>query len=139
MQDIFNSQEFAAAFARIFLGFLFFFQGFDAVFHIRMKNVVSTYRYDFDSMGIPPILTITAAWFTSLSELVCGALLVIGLFKYTALYLLGINMIVAAIGLGMGNPLWDLRHVLPRLALLLFLLVIPAEWDVLLLDKVLFP
>lgn len=120
--------EAAACIARIFLGFLFFFQGYDALFNIGIKKVISTYKYGFNSKGVPGILTTLAALFTTYTEFICGFLLIFGLFEIPALYLLGINLVVAALGFGLNNPLWDMRHVFPRLILLLFLLIIPLEW-----------
>jgi len=118
----------AATTARIFLGLLFFFQGYDAVFGIGMKQVKMTYREGFSGKHIPTALVDLAAWFTSLSEWVCGGLLIIGLFQVPALYVLGLNLLVAATGFGVKQPLWDTKFVFPRLALLLFLLCIPSAW-----------
>ncbi len=128
----------AVLIARIFLGVLFFFQGYDAVFNIKVRNVVATFETNFANKGIPRSLTATASWFTSYTELICGFLLIIGLFEYYALYLLGINLIIAAIGFGITSPMWDTRYVLPRLLLLLFLLFVPQAWNALSLDNLIF-
>lgn len=130
--------EGAALIARLFLGSLFLFQGYDAVFRVKVRNVIGTFEPVFSRNGIPRILTVSAAWYTSCTALVCGALLVAGLLKYPALYLLGANLVVASIGFGIDRPMWDTRHALPRLALLLLLLIIPADWDKLSLDHLLF-
>lgn len=122
-------------FARVFLGILFLFQGYDVVFNITVKNVIVTYKDEFTSRGVPKFVLAIASWFTSYTELFGGALLILGLFKYAALYLLGINLIVAAVGFGITTPMWDMRHVLPRLALLLLLLALPASWDVWSIDN----
>lgn len=114
--------------ARVFLGFLFFFQGYDAIIRIGLGRVIDTYDVRFAQKGIPKWLTALAAIFTSYTELICGALLVIGLFEPVALYLLGANLIVAGIGFGMNEPLWDTRNVFLRLVLLLLLLLTPWEW-----------
>lgn len=124
----------AAIIARVFLGCLFFFQGYDAVFNIRIRNVIGTYEAGFSKKGIPAFLTVCAAWFTSCTALAGGALIITGLFQYPALYLLGLNLVVAAIGFGINTPMWDPRHVLPRLILILFLLAIPQSWNVAALD-----
>jgi uncharacterized membrane protein YphA (DoxX/SURF4 family) len=90
MEVITQHHEFAAVFiARIFLGLLFFFQGYDAVFNVKVKNVIREYENSFEIKGIPQFMTICGAWFTSYVELICGFLLVVGLFEYYALYLLG--------------------------------------------------
>ncbi|MBK7818142.1 MAG: hypothetical protein IPJ60_11810 [Sphingobacteriaceae bacterium] len=64
--------------------------------------------------------------------------MIVGLFQYYALYLLGINLIIAAIGFGITSPMWDTRYVLPRLLLLLFLLFVPQGWNTLSLDNLIF-
>lgn len=131
--------EIAAAFvARVFLGLLFFFQGYDAVFNVKIRNVIETYESSFANKGIPRFLTVCGSWFTSYVELVCGALLIFGLFEYPSLFLLGINLIVASIAFGITSPLWDMRFAFPRLILVLFLLVIPHEWNAWSLDRIIF-
>jgi putative oxidoreductase len=139
MESINQYHFIAAGFvARIVLGCLFFFQGFDAVFNLKMRNVMAGFENNFEDKRIPRIFIMFAAWYASYTELIGGALLIAGLFIYPALYLLGINLIIAAIGFGIGNPLWDMRHVKPRLVLLLFLLIIPEAWNIFSLDHLLF-
>lgn len=128
----------AITIARVFLGFLFFFQGYDAVVKIGMKTVINTYQERFVHKGIPRLFTSLAALFTSYSELICGGLLIFGFFEFTVLYLLGLNLLIAGIGFGMNEPLWDTRNVFPRLILLLLLLLTPLEWHSLSLDQLFF-
>ncbi|MFL5754093.1 MAG: DoxX family membrane protein, partial [Bacteroidia bacterium] len=124
--------------ARIFLGLLFLFQGYDAVFNIGMPRVVETYRNGFEGKHVPGFLVLCASWFTSLTELICGALLLFGLFEYCALYLLSLNLIIAAIGFGITGPMWDSKHVFPRLVLILVLLFVPEHWNLWSLDALIF-
>ena len=139
MEIITQYHEIAAVFiARVFLGCLFFFQGYDAVFNVKIKNVIITFKSGFENKGIPKFLTVSASWFTCCTELICGFLLIAGLFEYCALYLLGLNLIIAAIGFGINIPMWDTRYVLPRLLLLLFLLLVPQAWNVLSIDHLIF-
>jgi putative oxidoreductase len=119
----------ATLIARVFLGLLFFFQGFDAVFKVKVSNVIEAYQATFENKGIPRFLTVCGSWFTSYVELIGGLLLILGLFQCYALPLLGINLIIASIAFGIVSPMWDMRFVFPRLALLLFLLVVPSAWD----------
>lgn len=128
----------AVLIARILLGVLFFFQGYDAVFNIGMRRVIEAYQNSFSNKHIPSSLVVLASWFTSLTELICGLMLIFGLFQYIALYLLGINLIVAAIGFGLNEPMWDSKYVLPRLLLLLFLLCVPSSWGIISLDHLIF-
>ncbi|MFI5164057.1 MAG: DoxX family membrane protein [Bacteroidia bacterium] len=137
MQTIFHHHEVAVALiARIFLGLLFFFQGFDAVFNIKIKGIVETIHQPLLDKGIPKFFISAGAWFTSYIELVGGFLLIIGFAKYYAMYLLGLDLLFAAIAFGIIKPMWDTQFVFPRLAILIFLLVIPSEWDVISVDYV---
>ncbi len=139
MEIINQHHEIAAIFiARVFLGLLFFFQGYDAVFRVKIKNVIETYQGSFEHKGIPKFLTVSAVWFTSCTELVGGLFLILGLFEYSVLYLLGINLIIAALGFGINTPMWDTRFVFPRLLLVLFLLLVPQAWNGWSLDSLLF-
>ncbi len=137
MQTILHNHEIAGALiARVFLGFLFFFQGFDAVFRIKISGVIDAIEEPLAERGIPRALIVTGAWFTSYIELIAGVLLIIGFAKYYALYLLGMNLVVASVAFGIIKPMWDTSHAFVRLALLLFLLMIPSEWDVVSVDYV---
>ncbi|MEI8136018.1 MAG: DoxX family membrane protein [Bacteroidota bacterium] len=128
----------AVLIARVFLGCLFFFQGYDAIFNVKLKNVIATFEASFANKGIPKFLTASASLFTCYTELIGGILLILGLFEYGALYLLGLNLIIAAIGFGINTPMWDTRYVLPRLLLILFLLFVPQAWNLLTLDHLIF-
>jgi putative oxidoreductase len=135
MEIINQYHEVAAVFvARVLLGLLFFFQGYDAIFNIGMKNAVEAYKASFANKSIPQSLIVLGSWFTSYTELIGGTLLIVGLFKYAALYLLGANLIIAAVGFGLNEPMWSTKHVWPRLILLLLLLIVPQGWDLLSID-----
>ncbi len=138
--EIIEQYHYASAImiTRVFLGFLFLFQGYDAIVKIGMKNVINIYQERFVMKGIPRLLTSIAALFTAYTELICGGLLILGLFEFIALYLLGLNLIIAGIGFGINEPLWDTRNVFPRLALLLLLLITPLEWHSFSLDHLFF-
>mgnify|MGYP001619486453 CR=1 FL=1 len=137
MHIIFHNHEIAGALiARVFLGLLFFFQGFDAVFRIKIHGVMQTIEEPLSKIGVPGFLIVMGAWFTSYVELIGGFLLIIGFAKYYAMYLLGLDLIIASIAFGIMKPMWDMQYVFPRLALLIFLLIIPSQWDVLSVDYV---
>jgi putative oxidoreductase len=125
----------AVLIARVFLGLLFFFQGYDAVFHVKVKYVIQAYEHSFANKGIPRFLTVCGAWFTSCVELIGGLLLVLGLFESPVLYLLAFDLIIASIAFGITSPMWDMKFVFPRLALLIFLLVVPYSWNLWSLDR----
>jgi putative oxidoreductase len=124
----------AVLIARVFLGLLFFVQGYDAVFKIKIKGVIDAIAEPLSNTGVPRFLILMGAWFTSFVELIAGFCLIVGFVKYYALYLLGIDLIVASIAFGLARPVWDLKFVFPRLALLLFLLIVPSQWDIFSID-----
>ena len=63
-------------------------------------------------------------------ELVAGALLLIGWRTRQALLALGVVLVTVTFGHLLKEPLYPFHeHVIPRLALLLFLLVLPGEDD----------
>jgi len=121
---------------RVFLGILFFLQGYDKVFRIGVKRVVETIHAPLSDKGIAVFFSAIGAYFTSYSELVCGAFLIIGFVKYYCLYILGFDLLFVALAFGIVEPVWDMKNIFPRLALLTFLLVTPSQWDIISIDHV---
>jgi hypothetical protein len=71
-------------------------------------------------------------------ELIAGALLLVGWRVYSALLALGAVLVVVTFGHLLHDPVYPFHeHVVPRLALLLFLLVLPRDEDRFSLDRVL--
>ena len=134
MQLLVHHNEIAVFVARIFLGLLFFFQGYDAVFRIKVGGVIETIKQPLMNKGVPKFFIRAGAYFTSYAELICGTFLLIGFVKYYSLYFLGIDLLFAAFAFGIIKPMWDMQFVFPRLVLLIFLLIVPTEWDVLSID-----
>ena len=78
MEIINQYHEIAAIFiARVFLGVLFFFQGYDAVFNIKVSVVIETYQNMFEGKRMPRLLIVLASWFTTCTALFCGFLLIL--------------------------------------------------------------
>ena len=135
--DIIHSREVVAMFVvRVFLGFLFFFQGFDAVFRIKVKGVLNTIKEPLLEKGVPLFFIDLGAYYTSYANLICGFLLIIGFVKYYALYFIGADILMTAFAFSIIKPMWDMQFVFPRLALLVFFLIAPTEWDVISIDYV---
>ena len=135
--DIIHSREVVAMFVvRVFLGFLFFFQGFDAVFRIKVKGVLDTIKEPLLEKGVPLFFIDLGAYYTSYANLICGFLLIIGFVKYYALYFIGADILMTAFAFSIIKPMWDMQFVFPRLALLVFFLIAPTEWDVISIDYV---
>ena len=135
--DIIHSREVVAMFVvRVFLGTLFFFQGFDAVFKIKVENVFHTIEQPFLDKGLPKIFITIGAYYTSYANLICGFLLIIGFVKYYALYFIGADILMTAFAFSIIKPMWDMQFVFPRLALMIFFLIAPTYWDVISVDYV---
>lgn len=129
-----HSETFAALLIRVFLGILFFAQGYDKVFRVKVKGVIQTFEHPLIVKNIPRPLLVLATYVTCYAELIGGFLLIIGFIKYYALYLLGIDLLVVAIAFGIMEPVWDMRHVFPRMLLIFIALVIPSRWDIISVD-----
>ena len=123
-------------FTRIFLGILFFAQGFDKVFNLKVKEVIHSFEYPVRLKHLPRFPLVAAAYYTSYVELICGFLLIIGFIKYYALYLLGIDMLIVCAALSSLDAMWDMKYIFPRVVLLITLFLIPSEWGVLSIDHV---
>ena len=116
-------------FIRALLGIIFLMQGFGKIFTIGVANVYGMFFKDFEKTILPNWLIWSTAYYTSYVELICGFLLIIGLFKKYVLYLLGADLLVVSFGHGLMQPIWDLQHVIPRAILLIPLFLLPQEWD----------
>lgn len=127
-------QEAAAFIPRVFLGILFLFQGYDALFRLGIPAVVETFEFPLMNKGVPRFILIFGSWYTSLAKFIGGILLILGLFTPFALYILGLDLIFVALTFGIMRPLWDMQFVFPRLVLLIYLLLIPDEWNTFSLD-----
>ena len=124
----------AVLIARVFLGLLFFLQGYDKVFRLKVKNVIQEIHTPLATRGVPEFFSAAGAYVSSYIELICGATLIMGFATYWSLYLLGFDMLFVALAFGIVEPVWDMKHIFPRLALLIFLLITPSQWDVMSVD-----
>ncbi len=124
----------AEAFTRISLGIIFFSQGYDKVFNLGIPSVINNFEYPVRLKHLPRFPLVFAAYFTSIVELIGGFLLILGFMKYYALYFLGIDLLIVVASLSMLEPLWDMKHVFPRMLLLVILLIMPSSWGVVSVD-----
>ncbi|MEO6537928.1 MAG: DoxX family protein [Ferruginibacter sp.] len=123
-------------FIRTLLGILFFMQGYGKVFSIGVSKVYEMFFKSYETKLLPRWVTLPTAYFTSYVELICGALLLLGLFRKYAIYLLAINLLIVSFGHGLMEPIWSLEHVMPRAILLSALFLLPPAWDKWNLDAV---
>jgi putative oxidoreductase len=109
---------------RLFCGIIFLFQGFDKLFTVKMTGVVDSFSLETSKLHVPRFLVFFVAFITSMIEFLGGAMLILGLYKNIALTLLGIDIIIVTVAFSFLNPIWDMRHVFPRL----LLISLPDEW-----------
>jgi len=134
-----SGRSWAIFFAREVLGLIFFMAGIYKVF--RMTPIGHAHKYFVDPYA-DTFLPSWSLWLTGVTvpvvELVAGALLIIGLRVREALLALGFVLVLVTFGHLLKEPLYAFHtHVIPRLALLLFLLLLPRETDRFSLDRLL--
>jgi uncharacterized membrane protein YphA (DoxX/SURF4 family) len=119
---------------RVITGILFFFQGYDKLFKIKMDEVVNTFMQDAERRHIPRSMVVFISYLTSTIELIGGFLLIIGLFTNYAAAALCLDLMMISLAFSLMQPIWDLRHVFPRLILLFLLLALPQNCNFFSLD-----
>ncbi len=124
------ARAWALLFARLTLGLIFFMAGIYKVFTLTPAGHVRKWFLPFQDTFLPT----WSLWAVGLAipfvELIGGALLLVGWRIRTALLALGCVLVVVTFGHLLKQPLYPFHeHVVPRLALLLFLLVLPAADD----------
>ena len=123
---------------RLILGFIFLMQGFGKVFKWGVENVYNMdFFYGTYKDILPDYVIKATAYYTSYIELIAGFLVVIGLKRNFALYLLASVLVIVTFGHGLINPIWDLSHVMYRTILLVALLLLPEDWDKFSIDNML--
>jgi thiosulfate dehydrogenase (quinone) large subunit len=120
----------ALLFARSVLGLIFFMAGVWKVFQLGPLEHARKYFLPFSDTFLP----IWSLWLVGVTipvvELIAGALLILGLRIREALIALGFVLVIVTFGHLLRDPLFNFSgHVIPRLALLLFLLWSPREHD----------
>ena len=130
-QDASTNRGWALLFARLILGLIFFMAGFWKVFSL---GPVEHARRLFVE---PYVHTLLPRWSLGATgtvvpfvELIAGGLLLLGLRIRDGLVALGAVLVLVTFGHLLLEPLYEFHtHVIPRAALLLFLLVMPAVDD----------
>lgn len=117
--------------ARLHLGLLFLLPG---VFRVFQLGPIEHARRFFVEPYADTILPTWSLWLTGMAvpftELVAGVLLLIGLWRGPVLVILGLELAMLTFGHLLVDPFWAMHsHVFPRLALVLFLLVIGPSGD----------
>ena len=128
----------ALLFARLVLGLIFLMAGVYKVFQLGPLEHARKYFLPFADTFLP----VWSLWATGVAipfvELVAGGLVILGLRLREALVALGFVLAIVTFGHLLQEPLYEFHtHVIPRLALLLFILLLPREDDRFSLDHLL--
>jgi len=123
-------RSWALLFARLVLGLIFFMAGVYKVFQLGPLEHARKYFLPYADTFLP----VWSLWATGVVipfvELVAGALVMLGLRTREALVSLGFVLAIVTFGHLLKAPLYEFHtHVIPRLALLLFILLLPREDD----------
>ena len=133
------NRTWAILFARLILGLIFFMAGVMKVLQLGPLEHARKYFLPYTDTFLP----VWALWAVGVAipfiELIAGALVILGLRTRDALIALGCVLVIVTFGHLLHDPLYSFSgHVIPRLALLLFVLWCPREDDRFSLDHVLF-
>ena len=132
------ARSMAVLFARLVLGLIFAMAGFWKTFQLGPAGHVRRYFLPFQDTFLPSWSLWAVGYAIPFVELVAGLLVIAGYQTRPALIALGIVLVVVTFGHLLHEPLYALHeHVIPRLALVLFVLLAPAEWDRFSIDRLL--
>lgn len=134
-----QNRAWALLFARGVLGFIFFMAGVYKVFQMGPLGHARKYFIEpYADTFLPTWSLWAVGTVIPIVELIAGALVIIGLRTRDALVALGCILVVVTFGHLLKEPLYEFHtHVIPRLALVLFVLMLPREDDRFSLDHLL--
>jgi len=126
-----TNRAWALLFARGVLGFIFFMAG---VYKTFQMTPLGHARKFFAEPYADTFLPMWSLWAVGtiipIIELLAGALVILGLRTREALVSLGCVLVIVTFGHLLKEPLYEFHtHVIPRLALVLFILMLPREAD----------
>lgn len=132
-----SNRTWALLLARLILGLIFFMAGAWKVFSLGpLEHARRLFVEPYADSFLPEWLLWASGTAIPVVELVAGALLLVGWRRREAYLALGAVLVVVTFGHLVAEPLYPFHtHVIPRTALLLFLLVMPAEEDKLSVDE----
>ncbi len=137
MNELGRSRAWGVLFARLVLGLIFFQGAWWRVFQLGPMEHARRFFVDpYAESFLPELLLWGAGTAVPFLELIGGALVLLGLWRLPGLILLGCVLVTVTFGHLVAEPLYSFSgHVMPRLMLVVFLLVIPQEWDRFSLDE----
>jgi len=125
----------AILFARLVLGLIFFMAGVMKVFQLGPLNHARKYFLPFADTFLPVWSLWAMGVVIPFVELIAGAMVILGLRVREALVALGFVLAVVTFGHLLHDALYEFHtHVIPRLALLLFILLLPRQDDLFSID-----
>jgi uncharacterized membrane protein YphA (DoxX/SURF4 family) len=131
-----RARSWAILFARLVLGLIFFMAGVYKVFTLTPEGHARRWFLPYRDTFLPVWSLWAAGLVIPFVELIAGGLLLIGLRVRMALVALGFVLVVVTFGHLLHEPLYPFHeHVIPRFALLLFVLLMPCEDDRFSLDR----
>jgi uncharacterized membrane protein YphA (DoxX/SURF4 family) len=120
----------AILFGRLVLGLIFFMAGTMKVFQMGPLEHARRYFLPFSDTFLPVWSLWTVGVIIPFVELIGGALVILGLRTREALIGLGSVLVIVTFGHLLHDALYDFSgHVIPRLALLIFVLWCPRDAD----------
>lgn len=138
LQDHRVDRGWALLFARLVLGLIFFMAGVWKVFSLGPLEHARKYFLPFADTFLPVWSLWAVGVVIPVVELIAGALVIVGLRTRAALVALGFVLAIVTFGHLLHEPLYEFHsHVIPRLALLLFILLLPREDDRFSIDQLL--
>ena len=130
MERDYRDRSWALLFARLVLGLIFFMAGVWKVFELGPLEHARKYFLPFSDTFLPVWSLWTVGVLIPFVELFAGGLLILGLRIREALLALGGVLVIVTFGHLLKEPLYEFHtHVIPRLALLLFILALPRDLD----------
>ena len=124
------SKTWALLFARLILGLIFFMAGMWKVFELTPAGHVRRFFLPFQNTFLPTWSLWAVGFTIPFIELIAGALVIAGFQTRPALIALGVVLVIVTFGHLLEHPLYAFHeHVIPRLALLLFVMVMPRDVD----------
>lgn len=129
-RNIAIDRSWAILFARLVLGLIFFMAGLFKVLQLGPLEHARKYFLPYADTFLP----VWSLWVTGVAipvvELIAGALVMLGLRTREALVSLGFILAIVTFGHLLKQPLYEFHtHVIPRLALLLFIFMLPRADD----------
>jgi uncharacterized membrane protein YphA (DoxX/SURF4 family) len=124
------NRAWAILFARLVLGLIFFMAGVMKVFQMGPLNHARKWFLPYSDTFLPVWSLWVMGVVIPFVELIAGGMVILGLRVRDALVALGFVLAIVTFGHLLKEPLYEFHtHVIPRLALLLFILLLPRKDD----------